>query len=75
METTVYVLVISFLVGSGEVSTTQISPRALSLEGCIAATEKFHIAAARHKPDDVLGFTVECIPINFRVPKEGEMDS
>jgi hypothetical protein len=75
METTVYVLVFSFLLGSGEVSSTEISQRALTLGGCIAASENYHMAAARHKPDDVVGFTVECIPINFRLPAKGEKDA
>lgn len=75
METTVYVLVFSFLLGNGEVSSTQMSQKALSLEGCIAASENFHLAATRNKPDDVVGFTVECIPINFRLPARGEKDA
>ena len=72
METTVYVLVFSVLLGSGEVSSTQMSQSALTMEGCMAASEKFHMAAARNKPDDVVGFTVECVPINFRLPAKGE---
>ena len=75
METTVYVLVFAVLLGNGEVSSTQIVEGALTLEGCIAATENFHVAAARHKPDDVVGFTVECVPINFRVPAKGEKNA
>jgi hypothetical protein len=75
METTVYVLVFSFLFGSGEVSSAEISQRALTLEGCIAASENYHMAATRQKPDDVVGFTVECIPINFRLPAKGEKDA
>jgi len=75
METTVYVLVFSFLLGSGDVSSTEISQRALTLEGCIAASENFHTAATRQKPDDVVGFTVECVPINFRLPTKGEKDA
>lgn len=75
METTVYVLVFAVLLGNGEVSSTQMIPGALTLEGCIAASEKFHMAAARHKPDHVMGFTVECVPINFRLPTNGEKDA
>jgi len=75
METTVYVLVFSFLLGNGEVSSTQMSQSALTMDGCMAASEKFHMAAARNKPDDVLGFTVECVPINFRLPAKGEKDA
>jgi len=72
METTVYVLVVSFLLGGGEVSSTEISQRALTLEGCIAASDNFYTGASRHKPDDVVAFTVECVPINFRRPAKGE---
>lgn len=75
METTVYVLVFAVLLGNGEVSSTQMIQGALTLEGCIAASENFHMAAARHKPDDVVGFTVECVPINFRLPVKGEKNA
>lgn len=75
METTIYVLVFSFLLGTGEVSSAEISQQALTMEQCIAASENFHIAAARQKPDDVVGFTVYCIPINFRLAREGEKDA
>ena len=75
METTVYVLMVSFLLGGGEVSSTEVSQRAFTLEGCIAASDKFYSGASRHKPDDIVGFTVECVPINFRVPAEGEKDA
>ena len=72
METTIYVLVFSFLLGNGEVSSAEMSQRALTLEGCIAASENFYIAATKHKPDDVMGFTVQCVPINFKLPAKGE---
>lgn len=75
METTVYVLVFAVLLGNGEVSSTQMVQGALTLEGCIAASENFHTSATRQKPDDVVGFTVECIPINFRRPTKGEKDA
>jgi len=75
METTIYVLVFSVLLGNGEVSSAQMSQSALTLEQCIAASESFHIAAARHKPDDVVGFTVECVPINFKLPGKREKNA